>query len=84
MGNAETRKGTKTMTPNEEWGLAGKVAIVIGGGAVGDGIGNGREACILLARAGAHVMVVDQRPGTRRTHRCDDRRGGREFRRGLL
>lgn len=48
------------MTPNEEWGLAGKVAIVIGGGAVGDGIGNGREACILLARAGAHVMVVDK------------------------
>jgi len=48
------------MTPNEEWGLVGKVAIVTGGGAVGDGIGNGRAACILLARAGAHVMVVDK------------------------
>jgi NAD(P)-dependent dehydrogenase (short-subunit alcohol dehydrogenase family) len=48
------------MTPNEEWGLAGKVAIVTGGGAVGDGIGNGRAACILLARAGAHVLVVDR------------------------
>jgi len=48
------------MTPNEEWGLTGKVAIVTGGGAVGDGIGNGRAACILLARAGAHVMVVDK------------------------
>jgi NAD(P)-dependent dehydrogenase (short-subunit alcohol dehydrogenase family) len=48
------------MTPNEEWGLAGKVAIVTGGGAKGDGIGNGRAACILLARAGAHVMVVDR------------------------
>lgn len=48
------------MTPNAEWGLIGKVAIVTGGGAVGDGIGNGRAACILLARAGAHVMVVDK------------------------
>ena len=48
------------MTPNEEWGLIGKVAIVTGGGAVGDGIGNGRAACILLARAGAKVLVVDR------------------------
>jgi NAD(P)-dependent dehydrogenase (short-subunit alcohol dehydrogenase family) len=40
--------------------LAGKVAIVTGGGAVGDGIGNGRAASILLARAGARVLVVDQ------------------------
>jgi NAD(P)-dependent dehydrogenase (short-subunit alcohol dehydrogenase family) len=48
------------MTPNEEWGLAGKVAIVTGGGAQGDGIGNGRAASILLARAGAKVMVVDR------------------------
>jgi NAD(P)-dependent dehydrogenase (short-subunit alcohol dehydrogenase family) len=50
----------RAMTPNEEWGLAGKVAIVTGGGAAGDGIGNGRAACILLARAGAHVLVVDR------------------------
>ena len=48
------------MTPNEEWGLTDKVAIVTGGGAAGDGIGNGRAACILLARAGARVMVVDR------------------------
>ena len=48
------------MTPNEEWGLIGKVAIVSGGGAVGDGIGNGRAAAILLGRAGAHVLVVDR------------------------
>ena len=40
-------------------GLAGKVAIVTGGGAVGDGIGNGRAAAILLARAGTRVLVVD-------------------------
>lgn len=48
------------MTPNDEWGLIGKVAIVTGGGAAGDGIGNGRAASILLARAGASVLVVDR------------------------
>jgi NAD(P)-dependent dehydrogenase (short-subunit alcohol dehydrogenase family) len=52
--------GESGMTPNEEWGLSGKVAIVTGGGAVGDGIGNGRAAAILLARAGADVLVVDR------------------------
>ena len=41
-------------------GLEGKAAIVTGGGAAGDGIGNGRAACILLARAGARVLVVDR------------------------
>lgn len=40
-------------------GLRGKVAIIAGGGAVGDGIGNGRAAAILLARAGTKVLVVD-------------------------
>lgn len=48
------------MAINEEWGLLGKAAIVTGGGAVGDGIGNGRAAAILLARAGANVLVVDR------------------------
>ena len=48
------------MTPNAEWGLDGKVAIVTGGGAVGDGIGNGRAAAILLGQSGAHVLVVDR------------------------
>jgi NAD(P)-dependent dehydrogenase (short-subunit alcohol dehydrogenase family) len=48
------------MTMNEEWGLKGKVAIVTGGGAKDDGIGNGRAAAILLARAGAKILVVDQ------------------------
>ena len=40
------------MKDREGAGLAGKVAIVSGGGAAGDGIGNGRAAAILLARAG--------------------------------
>jgi NAD(P)-dependent dehydrogenase (short-subunit alcohol dehydrogenase family) len=44
----------------DDWGLAGKVALVTGGGAAGDGIGNGRAAAILLARAGARVVVVDR------------------------
>lgn len=44
----------------DDWGLAGKVAIVTGGGAAGDGIGNGRAAAILLARAGTRVVVVDR------------------------
>ena len=44
----------------DDWGLTGKAAIVTGGGAAGDGIGNGRAAAILLARAGAHVVVVDR------------------------
>ena len=41
-------------------GFNGRVAIVTGGGARGDGIGNGRAAAILLAEAGAHVLVVDR------------------------
>ena len=43
----------------DDAGLAGKVAIISGGGAVGDGIGNGRAAAILLARAGTKVLVTD-------------------------
>ena len=45
--------------PEDDAGLAGKVAIVSGGGAAGDGIGNGRAAAILLARAGTRVLVAD-------------------------
>jgi len=43
----------------DDFGLEGKVAIVIGSGAPDDGIGNGRAAAILLARSGAKVLVVD-------------------------
>jgi NAD(P)-dependent dehydrogenase (short-subunit alcohol dehydrogenase family) len=45
----------------DDLGLRGKVAIVTGGGAAGDGIGNGRATAILLARAGARVVVVDRK-----------------------
>lgn len=43
-----------------ESGLKDKVAIVVGGGARGDGIGNGRAACLLMAAEGAKVLVVDR------------------------
>ena len=42
-----------------DFGLKDKVAIVAGGGSNGDGIGNGRASSILLAQAGAKVLVVD-------------------------
>jgi NAD(P)-dependent dehydrogenase (short-subunit alcohol dehydrogenase family) len=49
--------------PEDDQGLAGRVAIVTGGGAAGDGIGNGRATCILLARSGTSVLVVDREEG---------------------
>ena len=44
----------------QDAGLSGKVALISGGGAASDGIGNGRAAAILLARAGARVVVADR------------------------
>jgi NAD(P)-dependent dehydrogenase (short-subunit alcohol dehydrogenase family) len=44
---------------SDEFGIAGKVAIVTGGGAPDGGIGNGRAAAMVLARSGAKVLVVD-------------------------
>lgn len=49
------------MTVEDDAGLGGRVAIVTGAGALDDGIGNGRAAAILLARAGARVVVVDRK-----------------------
>lgn len=40
--------------------LAGKVAIVTGAGALGDGIGTGRAAAIVFGAQGARVLVVDR------------------------
>ena len=40
--------------------LAGKNIVVFGGGQMPGGtIGNGRATCILFAREGANVLVVD-------------------------
>jgi NAD(P)-dependent dehydrogenase (short-subunit alcohol dehydrogenase family) len=44
----------------DDLGLKDKVAIVCGGGARGDGIGNGRAAALLLGRSGAKIIVVDR------------------------
>ncbi len=41
--------------------LAGKIALVIGGGSIGPGWGNGKAAAVLYAREGAKVAVVDWR-----------------------
>lgn len=40
--------------------LTGKVAIVIGAGCIGEGMGNGRATAITFAREGAHVVCVDR------------------------
>jgi NAD(P)-dependent dehydrogenase (short-subunit alcohol dehydrogenase family) len=50
---------SESARPEDDLGILGKVAIVTGGGAPDDGIGNGRAAAILLAGAGAKVVVVD-------------------------
>jgi NAD(P)-dependent dehydrogenase (short-subunit alcohol dehydrogenase family) len=52
---------TQTAATEGDPGLEGKVAVVTGGGAAGDGIGNGRAAALLLAQSGAQVVVVDRR-----------------------
>jgi NAD(P)-dependent dehydrogenase (short-subunit alcohol dehydrogenase family) len=51
---------TTRPTREDDAGLAGKVAIVAGGGAADDGIGNGRAAAVLLARSGTLLLVVDR------------------------
>ena len=66
-----------TNRPEDDPGLDGRVAIVSGGGAADDGIGNGRAAAILLARAGTRVLVVDRQLALARAHRQDDHGGGR-------
>ena len=49
----------QTPSTGDRIDFSGRVAVVTGGGARGDGIGNGRATAILLARAGAEVVVVD-------------------------
>ncbi|KAK5452931.1 hypothetical protein LTS15_007079 [Exophiala xenobiotica] len=46
--------------PKPPRSLSGKVAIVTGAGAAGDGIGNGRASAILLADEGCSVVCVDR------------------------
>ncbi|MFN3892066.1 MAG: SDR family NAD(P)-dependent oxidoreductase [Beijerinckiaceae bacterium] len=41
--------------------LPGKIALVIGGGSIGPGWGNGKAAAVVFAREGAKVAVADRR-----------------------
>src|SRR2546421_11503552 len=41
--------------------LVGKVALVVGGGSIGPGWGNGKAAAVLYALEGAKVLVIDLR-----------------------
>ena len=57
--------------------LSPKVAIVTGAGSRAEGIGNGRAAAILLARAGASVVLVDaNEQWAARTKQMIDAEGG--------
>src|ERR1700746_2162136 len=59
-GGTVTESPTGSSAANLSAGdLADKVALVSGAGSIAEGVGNGRAAAILLARAGAHVGVVD-------------------------
>lgn len=52
------------LPPRPSQRLDGKVAIVTGAGSLGDGLGNGRATCLLLAEAGATVVCADRDPAT--------------------
>ncbi len=58
--------------------MRGKAGIVVGGGqSAGSTIGNGRATALLLARAGARVLVVDRDlPSARETVACIEQEGG--------
>jgi len=65
------------MNSSLDLGLKNKVAIVAGGGAFKNEIGNGRAASILLAEAGANVLVVDiDEELAKRTSEMINDRGG--------
>jgi len=60
--------------------MKGRVAIVTGAGSRGDGIGNGRAAAILLARAGAKVALLDtQKDWVETTHAMIKQEGSEAF-----
>jgi NAD(P)-dependent dehydrogenase (short-subunit alcohol dehydrogenase family) len=52
---------TREKLPEGRNRLIGKVALVIGGGSIGPGWGNGKAAAVLYALEGAKVLVADMR-----------------------
>lgn len=55
MPDAESRSGS-----SQGGRLKDKVAIVVGAGSLGPGMGNGKASAILYAREGAKVLAVDR------------------------
>jgi len=69
----------KIFAPNDDQ-LDGKVAIVSGAGAAEGGIGNGRAAAVLLAKAGARILCVDRDLGrATETVKMIEAEGGEAF-----
>lgn len=56
-----TEGSTPGAAPAASPGFGGRVVIVTGAGSRAEGIGNGRAAAVLLARAGARLGLVDER-----------------------
>lgn len=68
---------TTHLKPERVLNMAGKVAIVSGAGAAGDGIGIGRACAITLAQRGAKVCLIDiNLQDAQRTGRMIDEAGG--------
>jgi NAD(P)-dependent dehydrogenase (short-subunit alcohol dehydrogenase family) len=57
--SAERASSSWALPPVDVGSLVGRVAVVTGAGARGDGIGNGRAIALFLARAGARVVAAD-------------------------
>ena len=68
---------TEQMPERTAQNLRGKVAVVTGAGSRADGIGNGRAAAILLAEAGAKLVLLDENEAwAARTRQMIEAEGG--------
>ena len=68
---------TEQMPERTSQNLRGKVAIVTGAGSRADGIGNGRASAILLAEAGAKLVLLDENEAwAARTRQMIEAEGG--------
>ena len=57
--------------------LKGKVAIIIGAGSIGPGIGNGKASAVVYSREGARVVLVDHNLEAAEETKClIDKEGG--------
>lgn len=58
MSTEHNTPGAVTLASSD---FDGRVVVISGAGSCADGIGNGRAAAVLLARAGARLALIDQR-----------------------